>query len=189
MSRWTIDASHSAVTFSARHMMLSTVRGRFGSFQGDLEYDPDAPAAASVAASIDAASITTDWQQRDDHLRSADFLDVANHPELTFRSSRVEMAGDDSARIHGELTLRGTSRPVVLDVRRLAIVQGMQGERRVGFEAHTRIDREDWGLTWNVGLEAGGWLVSREIKIDLDVEAVEQGAVEASPALVVEATA
>jgi polyisoprenoid-binding protein YceI len=174
MSTWQIDESHSAVTFSVKHMMVSTVRGRFGRFHGTIEYDPDRPTEASVTVTIEAASINTDWAQRDDHLRAADFLDAAGHPELTFRSSRVEAAGEGAARIHGDLDIRGVSRPVVLEAQRVAIVTGMQGERRAAFEARTKIDREAWGLTWNVGLEAGGWLVGKEITIDLDIAAVER---------------
>jgi len=174
MSTWQIDESHSAITFSVKHMMVSTVRGRFGRFGGTIEYDPEQPAEASVAVTIETASINTDWSQRDDHLRAADFLDVAGHPEVTFRSTRVEVTSEGTARIHGDLSIRGVSRPVVLEAERLAIVSGMQGERRAAFEARTRIDREAWGLTWNVGLEAGGWLVGKEITIVLDIAAVEQ---------------
>jgi polyisoprenoid-binding protein YceI len=174
MSTWQIDESHSAITFSVKHMMVSTVRGRFGRFQGTIEYDPEQPAEASVVVTIEAASIDTDWSQRDDHLRAADFLDAAGHPEVTFRSTRVEVTGEGTARIHGDLSIRGVSRPVVLEAEHLAIVSGMQGERRAAFEARTRIDREAWGLTWNVGLEAGGWLVGKEITIVLDIAAVEQ---------------
>jgi polyisoprenoid-binding protein YceI len=176
MSTWQIDESHSAISFSAKHMMVSTVRGRFGRFHGTIEYDPERPADASVEVAIDIASISTGWQQRDDHLRSPDFLDAAGFPELTFRSTRVEMTAEDEARIHGDLTIRGVSKPVVLAAQRVAVVTGMQGERRAAFEARTKVDREAWGLTWNVGLEAGGWLVGREITIDLDIAAVEQSA-------------
>jgi polyisoprenoid-binding protein YceI len=177
MSSWKIDESHSAITFSVKHMMVSTVRGRFGSFSGTLEYDPDRPADASVEVTIDVASIDTDWQQRDDHLRGPDFFDVASFPAMTFRSSRVELSGGQSARIHGELSMRGVTKPVVLRAERIAVVQGMQGERRAAFEAEAKIDREAWGLTWNVGLEAGGFLVSKDVRIVLDVAAVEQQAV------------
>jgi polyisoprenoid-binding protein YceI len=174
MSTWQIDESHSAVTFSVKHMMVSTVRGRFGRFHGTIEYDPEQPAEAAVAVTIETASINTDWAQRDDHLRAPDFLDAAGNPELTFRSTRVEMTGEGKARIHGDLSIRGVAKPVVLEAERVAIVTGMQGERRAAFEARTRIDREAWGLTWNVGLEAGGWLVGKDITIDMDIAAVEQ---------------
>ncbi len=176
MSTWSIDPTHSNVTFSAKHLMVATVRGRFPDVSGTIELDPAAPSAASVAVTIDVTKIDTGTEQRDGHLRSADFFDVENHPTMTFRSTRVEPAGASNAKIHGDLTIRGTTRPVVLDATLVAIVTGMQGERRAAFEATTKIDREAWGLTWNVALESGGWLVSKEIRIDLEIAAVEAAA-------------
>lgn len=176
MSTWSIDPTHSNVTFSAKHLMVATVRGRFPDVSGTIELDPSAPSAASVAVTIDVTKIDTGTEQRDGHLRSADFFDVENHPTMTFRSTRVEPAGESHAKIHGDLTIRGTTRPVVLDATLVAVVNGMQGERRAAFEATTKIDREAWGLTWNVALESGGWLVSKEVRIDLEIVAVEAAA-------------
>lgn len=176
MSSWSIDPTHSNVTFAVKHLMVSTVRGRFPDVSGTIVLDPAAPAAASVEVTIDVASIDTGTEARDGHLRSADFFDVENHPTITFRSTRVEPTGDATAKIHGDLTIRGTTRPVVLEGTLVATVTGMQGERRAAFEASTKIDREAWGLTWNVALESGGWLVSKEIRIDLEIAAVEAAA-------------
>jgi polyisoprenoid-binding protein YceI len=125
-----------------------------------------------VEVTIPAATVETGMEPRDNHLRSADFLDVENHPTLAFRSASIAPKGDRWA-IAGDLTIRGVTRPVVLDAEALGVVQGMDGRRHAGFEASTKIKRSDWGLTWNVGLEAGGWLVSDEIVIELEVAADE----------------
>lgn len=181
MSNWQIDPVHSAVGFAVRHMMISTVRGRFGRFEGQVEFDPSRPADSRVEVTIEAASMDTDSAQRDDHLRSADFLDAAGYPHIVFRSTSVEPVGEDRARIRGELTIRGVTRPVVLEATHVATITGMQGEQRAAFEASTRIDREEWGLVWNVALEKGGWLVGKEIEIGLEVTLVEMAAGERSP--------
>lgn len=173
MSSWQIDPVHSAVGFAVRHMMISTVRGRFGRFEGHAEFDPSRPADSRVEVTIEAASIDTGSGQRDDHLRSADFFDAATYPHIIFRSTGVEPLGEDRARISGELTIRGVTRPVVLEATHVATITGMQGEQRAAFEASTRIDREQWGLVWNVALEKGGWLVSKEIEIRLEVTLLE----------------
>jgi polyisoprenoid-binding protein YceI len=180
MSTWTFDQSHSLVGFSAKHMMISTVRGRFEKFEGSLEWDEGSPAAASVEVRIETASVDTDWKQRDDHLRNPDFFDVERFPVMTFRSTSVEPRGDGRATIHGDLTIRDVTRPVTLDAELIAIARGFGGERRAAFEARTKIDRERWGLTWNVGLEAGGVLVGKEITISLEITAVEVAPVEAA---------
>ena len=172
MSTWTFDNSHSMVGFSAKHMMISTVRGRFEDFDGTVEYDEADPAASSVVVTIKTASVDTNWQQRDAHLRSPDFLDSETYPVMTFRSTAVEPLGTDRARIHGELTIKDVTRPVTLEAQIAGAARGFGGERQVAFEASTRIDREAWGLTWNMGLEAGGVLVGKQITIDLDIRAV-----------------
>jgi len=175
MTTWLIDAAHSQVSFSARHMMVTTVRGSFKSLSGTIEFDPANPAAAQVEVAIEAASIDTGVVDRDNHLRSPDFLDVASFPTITFKSTRVEPQGSDRARIYGDLTIRGVTREVVIEAELLG--QGKDpftGSTKVGFAGRTTINREDWGLTWNIALEAGGVLVSKEIRIELDVQAVEQ---------------
>jgi polyisoprenoid-binding protein YceI len=174
MSNWTIDRTHSRVDFTVRHMMVSNVRGEFREFEADIEFDPERPTAASVTAKIAAASIDTGSEQRDGHLRSPDFLDAEQHPYLTFVSRSVEPVHGDSYRVRGDLTIRGVTRPVVLEAEITGVVRSLQGTGRVaGFSASTRISRKDWGLTWNVGLEAGGWLVGDEVRIALEVEAAE----------------
>lgn len=172
MSTWTLDTAHTVVSFTGKHMMITKVRGIFEGVSGTIVFDEADPTRSSVVASIPAASVDTGMEARDNHLRSADFLDAEQYPTLEFRSTRIERAGDHYT-ITGDLTIRGTTRPVTLDASYLGIVPGMRGGRHAGFEATTTIKRSDWGLAWNVGLEAGGWLVSDEIAIELEVAADE----------------
>ena len=176
---WTLDPAHSAVTFSAKHMMLTTVRGSMAIRDFELDFRPDDLAASSVRVALDAASIDTGQDARDNHLRSADFLEADAHPTIDFVSTRIERRGGDYA-IHGELTIRGVTRPVVLEAEYAGTAPNMQGGQRAAFSATAKIDREDFGLTWNVALEQGGWLVSKEIKIQIDlaVTSSEEAAVE-----------
>jgi polyisoprenoid-binding protein YceI len=176
---WTLDPAHSSVTFSAKHMMVTTVRGSMQIRDVDLDFDAEDPTASSVRVNLDAASINTGQEARDQHLRSADFLDVEQHPTIAFASTRIERSGDDYL-IHGDLTIRGETRPVVLDAAFAGIVPNMQGGQRAAFSARTTIDREDFGLTWNVALEQGGWLVSKGIGIEIELATVS--AAEAAPA-------
>lgn len=168
---WTLDPAHSSVTFSVKHMMVTTVRGQMKIKDFELDFDPGDLAGSSVRVSMDTASIDTGQEQRDAHLRSADFLDVDNHPTIDFVSTRIEADGDDYA-IHGDLTIRGETRPVVLEAEYAGVVGNMQGGKSAGFSATTKIDREAFGLTWNVALEQGGWLVGKDIKIEIDLEIV-----------------
>ncbi len=177
MSNWQLDTAHTDVSFTAKHMMITKVRGIFKGVTGTIELDESDWAKSSVEVTIPAGSIDTGTEMRDTHLRSADFLDAETHPNLTFRSTGIERKGDRWA-ITGDLTIRGVTKPVVLDAEHLGIVAGMDGRRHAGFEAHTAIKRSEWGLTWNVGLEAGGWLVSDDVRIDLEVAADEVAAVE-----------
>ena len=170
---WTLDPAHSAVTFSAKHMMITTVRGSMAIRDFTLDFDPRDIPASSVHASLDASSIDTGQAARDQHLRSADFLQTETHPTIDFVSRRVERAGDHY-RIHGDLTIRGVTRPVVLDAEFGGTVPNMQGGMRAAFSATPTIDREEFGLTWNVALEQGGWLVSRTIRIEMDIAAVAE---------------
>ncbi|MGH2402358.1 MAG: YceI family protein [Candidatus Limnocylindria bacterium] len=169
---WILDPAHSAVTFSAKHMMITTVRGSMKIAEFDLDVDPEQPERASVRVSLDAASIDTGQEKRDDHLRSDDFLKTDAFPTIDFVSTGVVRTGDDEGKLHGDLTIRGATRPVVLDAQFAGIVPNMQGGQRVAFSASTKIDREDFGLTWNVALEQGGWLVSKDIKIDIEIAAI-----------------
>ena len=175
---WEIDRSHSGVTFSAKHMVVTTVRGTMAIADATVDLDEADPTRSSVTATIDAASIDTRSAPRDAHLRSPDFLDVEQHPTIDFRSTSVVRDGDGWT-IAGELTIRDESRPVVLEAGYHGTGPNLQGGRRAAFSARTRLDREAWGLTWNMALEQGGWLVSREISIEIDLVVVAPVAAEA----------
>ena len=165
---WQLDTAHTTVGFVARHLMVSKVRGHFGSYTGSIVIGED-PADSSVNVTIDASSITTGDEKRDEHLRSADFFDVASHPAITFRSTKLSGAGEDW-KVEGELTIRGITKPVVLDVELGGSTTNPWGAQVAAFSASTEIDREEWGLTWNAPLEAGGVLVSKKIKIEIETE-------------------
>jgi polyisoprenoid-binding protein YceI len=170
---WKIDQAHTNLSFVARYLMVTKVRGRFADFEGMLHIG-DTPEQSWVEVSIDAASVTTDNETRDDHLRSPDFLAVERFPKLTFRSTRVEQTGDTSLRVTGDLTIRDVTRRVVLDAEFEGTTKGMRGDTRVGFSANTEIDREDWDVMWNMALETGGVVVGRRVRIELDVQAILQ---------------
>ncbi|GAB4550235.1 MAG: YceI family protein [Anaerolineae bacterium] len=171
MAKWNFDVAHSGASFSARHMMLTTVRGAINISAGVLDFDPANPTNGSVEVTLDATSLNTGVEARDGHLKSPDFLDVANFPTITFKSTKVEMTGENTANITGDLTIRGNTRPVVIKAEYLGAGKDAYGKEKVGFIGSTRINREDWGLTWNVLLETGGVLVGKEITIELDVQA------------------
>lgn len=171
---WKIDPAHSAIHFSVRHMMISNVRGEFQRFDGTIDLDEQNPENTTVDIRIDASSINTREPQRDAHLRSADFLDVENYPYITFKSTRVERTGEKTARLHGDLTIRGITKPVVLDVEHSGILTNPWGNPSAGFEARTKINRKDWNLTWNQALEAGGVLVGDEIKVEIELELLKE---------------
>jgi len=171
--RYALDPTHTTVAFVAKHLMVSKTRGRFGDFEGTIVIAEE-PLDSSVAVTIDAASIDSRTPDRDAHLRSADFLDVENHPTLSFRSVAVRHVGGDDFAVDGELTIRGVTRAVTLAMELEGVVADPWGGQRLGFSAHTEIDREDWGLTWNMALEAGGVVVSKKVKIEIEGEAVRQ---------------
>jgi polyisoprenoid-binding protein YceI len=174
MATWQIDPFHTNVEFTVRHMMVSTVRGKFEKVTGTIGFDPADPSAAAVEAVIETASINTGVTDRDNHLRSADFFEVENFPTLTFKSKRVEPSGDNEAKIVGDLTIRGITREVALNVEFLGTMGSPFGDTRAGFVASGSINREDFGLTWNQALEAGGVLVSKDVRMELNVQAVLQ---------------
>lgn len=174
MARWNIDPSHSNAEFVARHMMVTKVRGTFENIAGYIEFDEDNPANSYVEASIDLNTISTRDQQRDNHLRSADFFDVENYPTMTFKSTKIEVTGDNTGHITGDLTIRGVTHPVTFDVEYFGTGPSPFGDIRAGFSGTTKINREDWGLTWNVALEAGGVLVSKEIAIEVNVQGIKE---------------
>ena len=171
---WALDPSHTRVGFSAKHAMVATVRGQFNEFGGTLTLDGAAPEKSAADVTISAASISTGNDDRDNHLRSGDFLDIETHPELTFRSTGVRYDGGDDFVMTGELSIRGTTRPVELSVELEGLASDPFGHERIGFSGETTISRKDFGLTWNVALEAGGVLVSDKVKITLDVSAIRQ---------------
>ncbi len=172
--RYEIDGVHSSVAFSVRHAMVAKTKGRFGDVSGTIVIGED-PADSSVEVRIGAASIDTRDEGRDGHLRSPDFLDVETHPDLTYRSKSVRRGDGGTWTVEGDLTVKGVSRPVALEVEFEGGVIDPWGNPRLGFSAEAEIDREDFGLTWNQVLETGGVLVGKKIKIDLDVEAVAAG--------------
>jgi polyisoprenoid-binding protein YceI len=166
-----VDVAHTQVQFKVRHMGVSTVTGRFGRFAGTLGYDPGDPSASWVTATIDAASIDTDNDRRDRHLRSTDFFAADSYPTLTFQSTRVEAVGDRELRVEGDLSIRGITRRVVLDVALDGATTGREGLPITGWTAEATINRKDYGLRWNRLTEAGGWLVGDDVRIVLEVEA------------------
>jgi len=173
---WKLDSAHTGVQFKVRHLMVSYVRGDFEKISGKIVYDEQDVSRSSADITIDAASINTRVAKRDKHLRSPDFLDVAKHPSLTFRSKKVVKAGDGKLKMTGDLTIRGVTREVVLEVEGpTPPIKDLQGKTRVGGVASTRINRKDFGLTWNKALEAGGVVVGDEVEITIDIEILKEG--------------
>ncbi len=173
MATYKIDPAHSGAEFVIRHMMISNVRGGFTKVEGTIEYDAANVAATKIHVTIDAASIDTRDGQRDGHLKSADFLDVEKFPAITFKSKKVEVAGEGELKVTGDLTIHGTTKEVVLNVDGpTPEAKDPFGNVRVGASAKTKIKRSEFGLTWNAALETGGFLVGDELKIELDVSAI-----------------
>jgi polyisoprenoid-binding protein YceI len=170
LTSWSIDPAHSHVEFAVKHMMIATVKGRFGVVHGTVRTDDADPARGIAEIEIDVDSIDTREPQRDAHLRSADFFDVEKFPKITFRSSRITDVGGDRFKLSGDLTIHGVTRDVTLDVTSEGRGRDPWGGERAGFSATTKIKRSEFGLTWNQALETGGLLVSDEVKISLDVE-------------------
>jgi len=165
---WAIDPGHAEVAFVGRHFMLARVRGRFTGVRGAITVAEE-PNRSRLEVTVDMASVSSGDQARDDHLRSADFFDVEHHPTATYRSGEVLWDGNRGV-VHGELTIKGVTRPVALEVDYLGHVHDPWGADRAVFSARGVVDREAWGLTWNVALEAGGVLVSKEIRLEIEVE-------------------
>ncbi len=170
---WKIDSAHSEVTFSVRHMMISTVRGRFNTVNGTVDFNEETPGNSSVNVEIDVNSIDTREKQRDDHLRSPDFLDVATYPTITFVSKRVEPIDESHGKITGDLTIHGVTKEVVLDTEYAGQAKSPWGTTSAGFSAKTEINRKDFGLEYNAALETGGVLVGDKVKIDIEMEIVK----------------
>ena len=168
---WTVDPSHSTVGFVARHLMVTKVRGRFGAFTGTIHI-ADEPTQSSVEASVEMSSVSTGDDSRDGHLRGGDFFDVETFPTMSFRSTSVTPKGSDYA-LNGELTIKGVSKPVSFDLEFDGVNTDPWGNTKAGFTATAEINRREWGLEWNVALDAGGMLVSEKIKIELDIQAAK----------------
>jgi len=178
---WTIDPAHTTIAFSVRHMMVSNVRGQFSKFNGSVDGAPAHPTDAKIAASIEAVSIDTANQKRDEHLRSPDFLDVVKFPMVTFASKKIEKVSDTKYKVTGDLTLHGVTKEIVLDVSDVTPpIKDPMGNLRAGAEAKTTINRQDFGVSFNKTLDGGGLVVGDEIPITIDVEVTRKA--EASPA-------
>jgi len=170
---WQVDKAHTHISFTARHMMITKVRGEFANYDIDVVFDEENPARSTVAATIYTESVNTRDERRDGHLRSADFLDAAVYPAMIFKSTHVEQLPNGNGRITGDLTIRDVTRPVVLDVEYYGLATSPWGTTSAGLCATTKIDRKEWGLTWNQALEAGGWLVGDQINIEIEVELIK----------------
>ena len=169
-SRWTIDPAHSAAHFQVKHMMISTVRGEFAKVSGSVTFDGKDYSTIKAEAVIQAASVNTREPKRDDHLRSADFLDAASYPTITFKSKQVQDIKGSSFKLIGDLSIRGVTKTVVLDVEATQPIKGMNKETRMGAQATTKLNRQDFGVKWNRALDAGGVVVGNEVQIIIDLE-------------------
>jgi polyisoprenoid-binding protein YceI len=169
-----VDPSHSRVGFAAKHAMVTTVRGGFKDFTAEAHLDETDVANSSVRVEIQTASIDTGNAQRDEHLRNGDFLEVEAYPTITFVSTKVEQTGDDTYAVTGDLTIKGTTKPVTVSFAKTGAAQDPWGGFRVGFEGKTVINRKDWGVNWNLALEAGGILVSEKVTLEFDIAAVRR---------------
>lgn len=182
VTTWNIDPAHTDVVFSAKHMMVTTVRGKFHDVSGTISLDEETPTNSTGTVTIGVASLSTGVEPRDAHLRSADFFDADNHPTASFATTRVEGKGGNDYLVTGDLTIRDTTLPVSFDVELLGFYTGMDGARRAGFHGTGKIAREAFGLGWNVALEGGGWLVGKEVRLELDLAIQEAAAAKADEA-------
>lgn len=170
---WQIDPSHSHITFTVRHMMISKVRGRFEAFSGSVNFDEANPANTTVNIEVDLTSVNTRDEKRDGHLKSPDFFDVEKYPTMTFLSNRVEQIDAHNGRLYGNLTIKGISKEIVLEVTYAGTAKSPWGIVSAGFSARGAVNRKEWGLNWNQALETGGVLVGDEINIEIELELVE----------------
>jgi len=168
--QWQIDPTHSSVSAQVRHMMLTTVRGGFSGTTGVIDFDPARPEAGRVELRIPAASVNTGDEKRDGHLRSADFLDAATHPEIVFKSTKVTPRGKDEFVVDGDLTIRGTTKPVSVNVELIGIAADPRAGQRAGFDAKFSFDRTQWGLVWNMPIPSGV-LVGEKITVEANIAA------------------
>lgn len=171
---WTFDPGHTRVGFSARHAMVTTVRGTFTDVEGTIQLDTDNIGASSVQVRLAAASITTNNPQRDEHLRSIDFFDVQTYPDITFVSSTIDEIEEDNFMVVGDLTIRDVTKQVAIPIALLGVQRDPMGNLRAGFEATRRLDRRDFGLHWNMPLDTGGLLVSEKVTLEFEISAIKQ---------------
>ena len=171
--KYTIDPSHSQIGFVARHAMVTKVRGTFNDYEGTGYFDAEDPSKSELELTIKAASIDTRNQDRDNHLRSNDFFDMENYPEIHFVSTKVEPLGEDEFRVMGDLTIKGTTQPVAVDFTHTGAAVDPYENQRIGFEGKATINRKDWGVNWNAALEAGGVLVSEKVTLEFEVSAIK----------------
>ena len=176
---WVIDPAHSQIGFSVKYMMLSNVRGHFTTFSGIVEADDAHPERSSIELTIDPSSISTNMPAREGHLRSGDFFDVENNPTVTFRSTRIQQIGEGRFNLVGDLTIRGITREVPVDVTYEGAIKDAQGNERRAASATTQFNRKDFGVNWNVALEAGGFMVSDQVKIEAEVQLLDKVVVDA----------
>jgi polyisoprenoid-binding protein YceI len=169
---YAIDPAHSRIGFVARHAMVTKVRGSFNEFEGSGYFDAEDPASSKLALTIKAESIDTRNADRDGHLRSNDFFDMATYPEITFVSTDIEQTDDDEYRVTGDLTIKGVTKPVTVDFEYTGTALDPFGNTRIGFEGKTTVNRKDWGVNWNAALEAGGVLVSEKVTLEFEVSAI-----------------
>lgn len=172
--KYVLDPVHSRLGFSARHAMVTKVRGNFDEFEGTGIVNGADPAASSVEVTIQAASINTNNQQRDNHVRSGDFLGIDQYPTITFKSTSIAIVDDEHIRIDGDLTIKGNSKPISIDFEFTGAATDARGYERIGFEGSTSINRQEFGVTWNAAMEAGGVMVSDKVNIDIEVSAIKQ---------------
>ncbi|MEO8069487.1 MAG: YceI family protein [Flavobacteriales bacterium] len=178
LTKWTIDPAHSEIQFKVKHLMITTVTGSFQKFEAEITAPGDDLSKARVDFRAEAASITTGSEQRDGHLKSGDFFDIANHPHITFTSTKAEdVDHDGSWTLRGDLTINGITKPITLDVEFGGVMKDPWGNTKAGVSIHGKLDRKQWGLSWNAALEAGGMLLSDEVRIACEVQLVQQGAV------------
>ena len=170
---WQIDSSHSHITFTARHMMISKVRGSFESFSGSVNFDEANPTNTTVNIEVDLATVNTRDEQRDGHLKSPDFFDVEKYPTMKFVSTRVEQINENNGRLYGQLTIKDVTKEIVLDVEYAGTAKSPWGTESAGFSASGNLNRKDWGLNWNQALETGGVLVGDKINIEIELELVK----------------
>lgn len=173
-TKWVIDPTHSTIGFKVKHLMISTVSGEFGTYEGTVETKGDSFADADISFSAQVDSITTLNEQRDGHLKSADFFDAANHPTITFKSTSLDKKSDDEYVLKGDLSIRGVTKPVSLNVEYSGTVQDPYGNTKAGFSLHGKINRKDFGLTWSAVTEAGSVVVSEDVKLAIEAQLLKQ---------------